>query len=28
LKRLDMYHDLKNDEKEKANVKMKEEDFK
>jgi len=28
LKRLDMYHDLKNDEKEKANIKMKEEDFK
>ena len=28
LKRLDMYHDLKFDEKEKANIKMKEEDFK
>ena len=27
LKRLDMYHDLKFDEKEKANIKMKEEDF-
>ena len=27
LKRLDMYYDLKNDEKEQANVKMKEEDF-
>tara|TARA_R100001509_G_scaffold94653_1_gene54779 strand:- start:145 stop:726 length:582 start_codon:yes stop_codon:yes gene_type:complete len=28
LKRLDMYYDLKHDEKEQANVKMKEEDFK
>ena len=28
LKRLDMYHDLKFDEKEQANIKMKEEDFK
>ena len=28
LKRLDMYHDLKFDEKEKVNIKMKEEDFK
>ena len=28
LKRLDMYHDLKFDEKEQVNVKMKEEDFK
>ena len=27
LKRLDMYHDLKFDEKEQANIKMKEEDF-
>ena len=27
LKRLDMYHDLKFDEKEKANVKITEEDF-
>jgi len=28
LKRLDMYHDLKHDEKEQANIQMKEEDFK
>jgi hypothetical protein len=28
LKRLDMYHDLINDEKEKANVKITEEEFK
>ncbi len=28
LKRLDMYHEIKHDEKEQANVKMKEEDFK
>ena len=28
LKRLDMYYDLKHDEKEQANIKMKEEDFK
>jgi len=27
LKRLDMYHEIKHDEKEQANIKMKEEDF-
>ena len=27
LKRLDMYHELQHDEKEQANIKMKEEDF-